>query len=108
MNALEAHIESHAIDRQTKDDPAWAIELNGHRLRTMSGKSLWRTIGHAKSAFKQHLQNCPGFVNEYIELSGRPADSISSKAYSSSCDVKYVFDDLCTRGNLRFVDLPSR
>lgn len=103
MNALDKLIEEHASNYSTPAETVWAIYLNEQRIHTVSGKSSWRTIGHAKAAFKHHLDYNMAFVAEYVELNGRTSQSVCNSVRKD--DIEFVVNDLFTRGVLRFVQM---
>jgi len=44
-----------AFPELTKDKDMYVILVNGKRLKTFSGKSVWPSIGAAKNALNNHL-----------------------------------------------------
>jgi len=47
------------FDRVTHST-GWIIKIEGETVRLNSGKSIWKTKGHAKSALKNHLEDKRG------------------------------------------------
>ena len=56
--AVEAFLVEHIGYYSIQNKPCYRIKWRGEFIKTASGKSSWRTIGHAKSAFKNHIQKC--------------------------------------------------
>ena len=54
--AVESWLVNH-IGHLKVDDSCWRIKWRGVFVRVSSGKSSWKTIGNAKSAFKNHIIN---------------------------------------------------
>ena len=57
-DAVEKFIVDHIKAYSIQNEPCWRIKWRGELIKTTSGKSSWRTIGHAKSAFKNHISRC--------------------------------------------------
>jgi hypothetical protein len=84
------------------DHNGWQIKVNDRLIRTDSGKSLWKTKGHAKAALKQHLHW--GQHNSFLTYL---ACTFFSDAYSRERDKKYeeFLDFAEKKGMLEFVEL---
>ena len=53
--AFEKLLTDHIIYRKV-DERCCRIKWRGEFIKTYSGKSSWRTVGHAKAAFRNHIQ----------------------------------------------------
>lgn len=60
-------IENLLDDRKTDTTEAWAIRKDGVALRVMSGKSVWKSNGAARSAFTNFIS---GFIRGDMKESG--------------------------------------
>ena len=54
------------------ESEAWAIFYRGKQVQLMSGKSIWKTKGYAKSAFTTHMGNVnENFRHHFVNMSVR-------------------------------------
>ncbi len=100
-NIIKTVINSFNYDpRLLKTDTPYRIKINGKYIKTMSGKTLWKTLGHAKSALNNHISNLISYrryseLNEDIKI----LEDISGKEKPT----KIVIDFLIKNNIVEFV-----
>lgn len=80
----------------------WKIKVNGEFIKLNSGKQLWNTKGHAKSALKLHFSNTSN-----CSLDQKLAQKYLKDKYSFDSNKlwNHFLDFLQERGILEFVQL---
>jgi hypothetical protein len=84
------------------DHNGWQIKVYGGLIKTDSGKSLWKTKGHAKAALKQHLH-----WSQRDSFLTFLACKYFKDAYARESDKKYdnFIDFAEQKGILEFIEL---
>lgn len=69
----------------------WRVKIDGEFIRTLSGKTVWKKLGHAKNALNQHVQ---------IWCSMHLPDD-------SNFDAKSIVNDWIKDGTIEFIELET-
>ncbi len=77
----------------------WLIKINGKPVKLNSGKSLWKTLSHAKSALKNHIgdfSNAECFIRrlniKYLENEYSPNDAVLWKNFLAFAQEKGILE----------------
>lgn len=101
----QALIDSLEQDARKNGQNCWRIKFNGKYITVSSGKSSWKTKGHARSAFNNHL--CSPDIQMFAEANNIPPDSVHyGRAYYNRSELrKIVIQALIDSGLLEFVEV---
>lgn len=72
----------------------WRVKVDGRFISTLSRKTVWKQIGHAKNAVIQHIEG-------YLSCVNRDTDPFRS----ARLDGKTILAKLIELGRLEFVEL---
>lgn len=99
-NILKVVIDSFNIEQKTiKKTIPHRIKINGNFITTMSGKTIWKTLGHAKSALNHHISNIIGYKRFMSYEDYKILQNLAGKERTP----KYVMEYMVSKGIVEFV-----
>lgn len=85
----------------------YRIKVNGRYIRLKSGKTIWKCLGHAKTALHNHFETTIYYPMRYTERQKLWGDQLM-KVYPHDLDRYHAFlDYLVTEKIVEFVAVPA-
>ena len=102
-NALSKYIDDHILVRQAGNNRCHRIRWRGKFITTNNGKTIWRTKGWAKAAFKQHLRS-GNFIRAGIIIRDGLDPNLSHWKYCAERENAFIAEILDS-GEVEFVEV---